>query len=775
VIKPAQKLSFCRPSLLFAFGLGVAGLQVCPQIPYPLLSLFLLFLCIFVIHRWSKLAVLFATFLGFAYCSLWANVYLSNRMTLDKSGITGYATVQVIDLPKYDVDQWQFQGRIIQSDDFPELVSQKIKLSWYRTKQHISSGDIWKLQLKLSIPNGVQNPGGFDSEQRALQQNWVAQGYVKNQTEYLGYRYTIDRFRSYLSKQIEIALPNEKARFIQALALGDTRAISDQDWEILRRTGITHLIAISGFHVGIVALFAVYCSRVLYKLFPRIGLAIPWPVACAWVSILSSSMYTAMAGFAIPTVRTSLMIAFFMLAKILYRNISTIHAVAMSMVFILLWDPFAILSAGFWLSFSGVLLLIGFMPNTNYVDRLMGFIRAQWVVSLGLLPLCIGFFSQTTVIGPFVNMIAIPWISLIVVPLALLGVLFSWVPVVASFFWQCAYQCMQWFWMILEYLQQVQWASISIAEPSLLITALAVLGVCLCLLPKPYPGKYLGIFLLFPLLFQAPEKIPYNSIRIAVVDVGQGLSVLVRTKNHQLLYDTGAGNANGFSRGTSTLAPALNALQIKYLDKVIISHGDNDHYGGLDGLKKSIKIGQIEASSESLQEQFKECKQGDSWVWDGVRFSYLWPDHEISSKKNDRSCVLRIEADGKSVLLTGDISKNSEYPLIEKYGKKIQSDILVVPHHGSKTSSSIEFLNVVKPKIAIVSNGFQNRFKHPNSKVVERYQYIGANIVNTADMGWIELQSLPSGWQWKHRERIDKKKFWHRPSHLASSTEVEHR
>ncbi|HWS40152.1 MAG TPA: DNA internalization-related competence protein ComEC/Rec2 [Arenimonas sp.] len=765
----AQKQSFCRPFTLFAFALGVAGLQICPQIPSAIFSLFLLTIGIFTAFRFPRLAVYTAAIVGFAYCSLFGNVYLADRIVLQKSGSTGMAVIKIIDLPKYEIDQWQFQGLILESDDYPELIGEKVKLSWYRTTQQIKPGDIWSFQLKLSIPNGVQNPGGFDSEMRALQQDWVGQGYIKNHAEYIGNTGSIDRFRNRLSGQIQIALPHGKARFVQALALGDTRQITDDDWEILRRTGITHLIAISGFHVGMVALFAVFCCGIAYKLFTSLGLIMPWPIASSWVSILSSCVYTALAGFAIPTVRTTLMIAVFMLAKILYRNISTIHAVALSMIAILLWDPFSILGAGFWLSFSGVLLLIAFMPLTNISGRIAVFMRAQWVVSLGLLPLCIGFFSQTTLIGPLVNMIAIPWISLVVVPLALFGVLLSWVPAVAAFFWLCAYQCMQWFWVLLEYLQHFKWVSFNIAEPSLLSVALAVIGVCLFLLPKNFPAKYLGLLLILPLLFKSHDEIPYQSIRIAVVDVGQGLSVLVRTKNHQLLYDTGAGNGNGFSRGTSTLIPALNALQITYLNKVIISHGDNDHYGGLQGLNENIEIGRIEASQMALDEPFFKCQQGITWQWDGVRFSYLWPNMHVSDKKNDRSCVLRIEADGRSILLTGDITDDSELSLVEQYGDKLQSDILLVPHHGSKTSSSIAFLNSVKPKIAIVSSGFQNRFKHPNKKVVERYLHVGVQVFNTVDMGWMELQSDATEWQWVHRERIDMQKFWHRPSHIESS------
>ncbi|MBP7370812.1 MAG: DNA internalization-related competence protein ComEC/Rec2, partial [Arenimonas sp.] len=653
---------------------------------------------------------------------------------------------------------------------FKELIGQKIKLTWYRTAQTIKPGDHWRFQLKLRVPNGVQNPEGFDAEQRALQQDWVAQGYIKDQSDYLGFQHNIDRFRNQLSAQIGHSMPVDHARFVQALSLGDTRYLSDEDWELLRRTGITHLIAISGFHVGMVALFAVFCTRITYQIVPSIGLHCPLPQASAWVSIFASVGYTALAGFAIPTLRTALMIAAFMLAKILYRNLSTVHAVAISLFAILLWDPLSILSAGFWLSFSGVLFLIAYMPITASTSKLKPYIRAQWVVSVGLLPLSIGFFQQTTIIGPLVNFIAIPWISLVVVPLSILGLVFAGVPVLSTWLWRSAYWCMQLLWSGLEGLQNIPWSSLLIAQASVWVVMLALVGACLCLLPKKFPGKYIGILLFLPLLFPRNATIPHHSIRLSVIDVGQGLSVLVRTQHHQLLYDTGAGNANGFSRGTSTLVPALHALQVSYLDKVVISHGDNDHAGGLSGLIKSISLGRLEASRQALTIPAYECQQGQSWQWDGVQFSYLWPSFELHEKKNDRSCVLKIVANGRSVLLTGDISKDSERVLLEKFGSTMQADILLVPHHGSKTSSSIEFLQAVKPKIAIVSSGFQNQFKHPNRTVVERYQQVGAQLVNTVNTGWAELQSTEKGWRWVRRERIDHQKYWHRLSPKESQS-----
>ena len=750
----------CRPLNIFSFALGIAGLQLFANLPDIALSIFLLPITVFVCWRYSRFASLAACCLGFLYCNLMAHYALSQRLSLQDSGRTGFVVAKIIGLPEQNEDQWNFQAMVLDSDDFPTLAGQKIKLAWYRSKATVKTGDIWHFQVLLRTPNGVINPGGFDSEQRALQQRIAAQGYIKKQAVRMYGSKTIDGFRAALSKQIRQTLNANDARFVQALALGDTRALSDKDWDILRKTGITHLIAISGFHVGIVALFAVFLVRGLYWFCPSLGLRLNRVHAIAGISILAACAYTALAGFAIPTVRTALMISVFMGCKLLNRNCSTVQAVALSLLGILLWDPFAILSPGFWLSFMGVLLLVAFMPQTAQQGVMKPFIRAQWLVSIGLLPLSIGFFHQTTLIGPLINFMAIPWISLVVVPLALLGIMFAWLPVAASFFWHAAALAMQAFWTFLLWASQLQWSSIYSVEPSVWLVLLALIGACVCVLPKAMPGKWLGIALLLPILVPIHDEIPNGRMRIAMIDVGQGLSVLIRTKNHTLLYDTGAGKDKGFSRGESSIVPALRALQIKQLDKVVISHADNDHAGGLPAIQANINIIALEASYPLTNAS--ACKRGDSWQWDGVQFSYLWPESQGEHSDNDGSCVLQIHAKGQTVLLTGDISANAEYQLVEHYGASLQSDILLVPHHGSKTSSSPMFLAQVKPRIALVSSGFQNRFKHPNHLVAERYQEAGAQLVNTVESGWAELQSGPDGWQWHYRARLDGRHYWQR-------------
>lgn len=755
-----DRSTICRPFNIAAFALGVAGLQLFPVLPDTSFSVFLLSAALLALLRWPKHAVCAAMCIGLCYASLTAESVLSQRLPLTQSGNTGLTTVEITGLPEREADQWHFQARILSSEDFPGLRGEKIKLSWYRTKENISPGDIWRFRLLLRTPNGVQNPGGFDSEQRALQDRVAAQGYVKEPAGHLADTPSRDGFRNALSGDIGRALPDRQARFVQALALGDTRGLSDADWEVLRSTGITHLIAISGFHVGMVAVFAVFCIRVLYWLWPGIGCRLPRPFADAMVSIIAAWSYTALAGFALPTVRTALMISAFMACRLIHRHCSTAQAVSLSLLAMLLVDPLSILSPGFWLSFAGVLSLVAFMPQEHAQGIVRPFLRAQVAVSLALLPLSIGFFNQTTLIGPLVNLVAIPWISLVVVPLALIGCLFAWVPAVASVFWQVSAWTMQAFWHLLVLFADNDWAGLYTAEPTPAVIALALAGACVSLLPRAVPGRWLGLLLMLPMVAPPAVRIPHAHMRIAMIDVGQGLSVLIRTKHHTLLYDAGAGNGGGFSRGESTVVPALRALQVQRLDKVVISHADNDHAGGLPAIQERMAIAATEASFPLPGAS--ACRKGSAWTWDGVRFEYLWPEAGQFGSDNDTSCVLRIDARGRSVLLTGDISETAERQLLALYGNRLASEIIVVPHHGSKTSSSADFLRAVSPKVALVSSGFQNRFRHPNRQVVDRYAVLGARPVNSVDSGWAELASGPDGWTWQHRARVDGLRYWNR-------------
>lgn len=753
----AHRLPPCRPTVLFSFATGIACLQLLPALPDIPFGFFLLPAAA-VLFRFPRLAVPAAFLCGLAYAGLFAAEALSRRMPLEASGSRGQATVRIVELPRHEPESWQFEAEIIESIDFAQLRGERVRLAWYRTSERVAAGEVWRVDLLLRTPNGVRNPGGFDAEMRALQKRWAAQGYVRGQAQRLGNAGGVDALRERLSQRIASALPGRDARFVRALALGDTRFLTDADWETLRRTGITHLIAISGFHVGIVALFAVFCMRLLYRLFPELGLRLPLPLAAALAAIAGAGGYAALAGFAVPTVRTALMIAVFMTQRMLHRHGTVAQAVAMSMAAILLWDPSALLASGFWLSFAGVLALVVFMPRAE-PGMLKPFLRAQWVCALALLPLTLAFFGQASLVAPAVNLLAIPLISLVVVPLALLGCAFAWVPALAAVFWGLSAWLMAWLWQGLQWLQHWPGTAMHLPDAGLPAVLLALLGVGLCLLPRGVPGRWLGLPMLLPLLWPAMPPIAHGNVRVAMVDVGQGLSVLVRTRTHALLYDTGAGHANGFSRGESSVLPALRALGVGRLDKIVISHGDNDHAGGLPAIRAGIPVGAVEASGADVS----PCRAGASWQWDGVRFRYLWPEPGVAGSDNAASCVLRIEAGARTVLLTGDIDARAESGLLERHGGSLRAELMTVPHHGSASSSTAAFLDSVRPRWALVSTGFQNRFRHPRAEVMARYRAQGAAVLNSTATGWVELDGGPGGWRIRRVEREQGRRYWSRP------------
>nr|WP_268235763.1 DNA internalization-related competence protein ComEC/Rec2 [Arenimonas maotaiensis] len=753
----AHRPSPCRPTALFAFAAGVALLQLLPVLPDIPFGIFLL-PALAGLLLLPRLAVPAALVCGLAFAGLSAQDALSRRLPLEASGERGQALVRIVDLPRQAEDGWQFEAEILESADFPRLAGERVKLAWYRTPERLSAGDVWRFELLLRTPNGVRNPGGFDAEMRALQKGWAAQGYVRGQARRIGNDGGIDAVRERLSRRIASAMPGRDARFVRALALGDTRFLTEDDWDVLRRTGITHLIAISGFHVGIVALFAMYGLSGLYRLFPALGLRLPRPMASAMVAIAAAAGYATLAGFAVPTVRTALMIAVFMAHRLLHRSGTVVQAVAMSMAAILLWDPFALLASGFWLSFTGVLALVAFMPRAE--SGLLGpFLWAQWICTLVLLPLTLAFFGQTSLVSPAVNLLAIPLISLAIVPLALIGCVFAFLPTLAAVFWGLSAWLMALFWQGLLWLQQWPGAAVFLPEGGLVAVLAAMLGAGLCLLPAGVPGRWLGLPLMLPLLWPTMPDIPHQNVRVAMIDVGQGLSVLVRTRNHALLYDTGAGREKGFNRGESTVLPALRALDVGRLDKVVISHGDNDHAGGLSAIRKGIVVRRVDASGDTAS----PCRAGASWQWDGVRFSYLWPGSDAVGSDNDASCVLRIEAGARTLLLTGDIGEHAEAALVARHGAGLRAELMTVPHHGSATSSTAEFLDAVRPKQALVSSGFQNRFRHPRAEVVGRYRMRGATVWNSAAEGWVELAGDSAGWQLQRREREHGRRYWSRP------------
>ncbi len=710
-----------------------------------------------------------AALLGIGLACAHGRAALDRQLPAAASGIDRIVEGRVLGLPQRSGAVLHFDFRVdAASGDGAGLVGRRLRLGWFAhppaTLPTVEAGSTWRLPVRLRPPRGRVNPGGPDFERRALEQRLVATGSITGDGETavrLRPGRGLDRLRERLGERIALALPPERARFVTALALGDTRALSDVDWHVLRATGLTHLIAISGFHVGLVAGFGALLGRGLWWLWPALGRRWPRPQGAAAAALLLAFAYTALAGFALPTVRTLLMIAAALAARLARRPQRAQDAFAFALIAVLLADPLSVLAPGFWLSFLGVAWLIWCLPSTPGQGLVGPFLKAQGVAVLGLLPLTVWFFGQASLAGPLVNLVGIPWISLGVVPLCLLGL--AAVPVsdvAAGTCWGMAAALMQGLWLLLERVAAWPASMASLPEPSLPALALALAGTLWCLLPRGVPGKPLAALLLLPLLWPRPDRPPPGEADLWLLDTGQGLSVLVRTTDTDLLYDAGPATPGGADLGETTVVPALHALSTTRLERLVISHGDSDHAGGAGAVRRALRPGHELAPPGWARGTMRPCLAGQHWQHDGVRFEVLHPPAFFPYLRNESSCVLRITAAGASALLPGDIGRHVEARLARLPAEAIRADVLLAPHHGSDSSSSLDFIAAVRPAITLIAVGRDNRFGLPRANVLARYDRYRAEVHDTAGSGAVHIRLGREGARVVERLRQDRRRYW---------------
>lgn len=621
-----------------------------------------------------------------------------------------------------------------------------VRMSWYGNTQDIMPGQIWQLTVRLKRPHGFSNPAGFDYEGWLFQQGIHASGYVRTaaSNRLLETTWNPQSIRHHILQQLQQSLQAaDNKGMIIALALGMRGDISQEQWNDLQRTGTGHLIAISGLHIGLVAGLCFFLAQFFWRLWPRLCLCLPAPKAAAIIALCGASVYAFLAGLAIPTQRALAMIFVVMLAVLLDRTHKPSHVLSLALLFVLLLDPAAVLAAGFWLSFAAVsILLYGMSGRYQVIRGWKSWGRAQWLVSIGLVPLGLFLFQKTSLISPLANLIAIPWVSFLIVPLVLSGTLaLSIYKPVGEFLLQLCDALLSPLQALMTNLAGLSYAQWIQHSPPVWVMITAAIAIVLLLAPAGIPVKRMGILLLLPVFTAGPARVPYAGVRLTVLDVGQGLATVIETQQHVLVYDTGPKFSERFDTGDSVVLPYLYQRDIKQVDTMVISHGDNDHRGGFESVQKNIGIRKLYSGTPEKLIQFSPlaCQQSIQWQWDGVRFTFLHPDKLESFKKNDRSCVLKIESPGGSILLTGDIHKKSERHLLTEQASRLKSDILIAPHHGSKTSSHTDFIQAVSATYVIFTAGFHNRFHHPNAKVVQRYQQSGARLLDSATHGAIEF------------------------------------
>lgn len=738
---------------------------------------------------------------GFALAALHAGGALAERLPAALEGQEVVASGRVLELPSREPGRVRFRFRV--DDDgrqWPPLAGKRLDLSWYDARRShrdarvgpeappcaaphcargsgaIAPGSRWRFTLRLRAPRGLRNPGTLDSEKRDLAEGIAATGYVRDAdgARRLSPPAGIDAWRDRMSARIAAAVPSPSARFLQALALGDTRWLTDPDWTVLRAAGLTHLIAISGFHVGLVAGFCALLASAVWWLRPGLGLRVPRLHAAAVSAVLGAGAYAAVAGFALPTVRTVLMIGLVVLARVARRAQALPDTLALAAIATLLVDPLAVLAPGFWLSFAGVAWLLWCLPGAQargWRPALQGFLGAQAVATVGLLPFTVALFGQASLAGPVANLVAIPWWSLVVVPLALCGTLLEWLHAGAGTWpWRLGAWAFDLAWPLFERIASSPLAFWWLPEAAWFAVPLALLGGFWLLLPRGVPGKPLALLLWLPLLWPQRDLPPWGAVDVTVLDVGQGLSVLVRTATHRLLYDMGPGQPGGYDAGAAVVVPALHALGVRRLDAVVVSHADNDHAGGFASVATAFPPalaffpeGMALASSAPRGPR-RDCTADLHWRWDGVDFRFLHPPRWFPYLDNDSSCVLRIEAAGRVALLPGDVGKWVESGLAARQAAAIRADVVVVPHHGSRHSSTAPFVDATHPAWALVSSAHGNRFGHPDADVVARWRSAGARVADTAQTGAQRVRLGPEGIVFRG-ERERRRRLWDASAH----------
>ena len=753
---------------------GVCSIQMLADLNSPVLSAgvlpqLLLIFSLLLFYYLPSRRFLIAFFIGALWALVVAQGYLKHQLPQQLIGQDILIRGQVSGLVDYSSKSVRFNFEVNEFDSIkgkrinisPSTLPKRLRLSWYYHQGKVHSGEQWQLTVRLKPPHGMQNPGGFDYEKWLYQQGVHATGYIrKNQlNRRIGTVSSgVDTVREQLLSSLSQLPNNTYQGLLQALTIGHKSAITQDQWQVLRRTGTSHLMAISGLHVGMVAGLVFVVVR---RLLPTFILKhISAPQIAALFSLLVAGFYTLLAGFSVPTQRAFAMLLVFMLAIVIKRRAFSINTLALALIAVLAINPVSVLSVGFWLSFLAV-LIITLVSSARVVGGqtkvrlwLQG-LRVQWLIALGMLPLSILLFQQGSLISPLANMLVIPLIGMLIVPLSLLASLLSAFSVEAGIYlFSMISEVFSWVWALLEWLSYLPAASWQRSSIAIVPAIISVSGAVLLLMPRGFPLRYSGIILLLPLLLYSYPKPEQGEFSVQVLDVGQGLSIVIQTRDNTLLYDTGSRFSDDFDMGQRVIVPYLNYIGVSTLNRLIISHGDNDHAGGAGSILQLMDVQMLFSEPQVFEERFQNeknsqiCKAGKNWQWNGVNFAFLHPDFDIPAtpykESNNRSCVLKVWNDRYSLLIPGDIERKAELQLLESKAGLLHADVLLVPHHGSNTSSTLAWLKQVKPQLGIVSAGYKNRFGHPTAKVLNRYHEQKIKVLNTAESGMI-LLNFPAG------------------------------
>lgn len=659
-------------------------------------------------------------------------------------------------------------------------VPPRISLAWYRGRSDaeddasplvpVRAGERWRFTVRLKRPHGNMNPHGFDYEAWLFERGIRASGYVRPRSavridaQVWRPAYAVEMLRERIRDRFRAALPEAPyAGILIALAIGDQQAIDPGLWQTFARTGITHLMSISGLHVTMFAGLAYALINWLWRRSTRLPLHMAAQRAATIGGFLAAFGYCLLAGFAVPAQRTLYMLGVAALAQLAARELAASRVLLLGLLLVLLLDPWAVLAAGFWLSFGAVALLFHIGSGRLGTGHwLIEWGRAQWAVTIGMLPALLALFQQFSAVSPLANAVAIPVVSFFITPLALFGSLPLLDPLLSL-----AHLFAAWLMHFIDGLAALPLAIWQQAAPPFWSVLLALAGGVWLLLPQGFPSRWLGLLAFLPLLTVIPPRPGPGVAEVTVLDVGQGLAIHVQTATHDLLFDAGPAFSADADSGNRIIAPYLRATGVRGLDVVVISHADKDHEGGAASVLAALPVAVLKSSlpfEHGLSAQpvpQEPCHDGDRWSWDGVDFEMLHPgDQELSQKTNDVSCVLRVTTGDAGILLTSDIEAVSERAMIERHPDHLATGVMTAPHHGSRTSSTPEFIAAVAARDVIFPVGYRNSFGHPRADVVARYVRTGARLHRTDLDGAVKLTLDRAGTRFRH-EREERRRYWH--------------
>jgi competence protein ComEC len=687
---------------------------------------------------------------GFAWTTFCAGGRLAERLASADLGRDVALTGYVDSFPTAAPGQVTFSFTV--DAPYPPGIPPRVRLTWYDAPFAVTPGAALAVTARLRPPHGSSNPGGFDYERWLMVTAHGATGYVRSGALAASAPRSPARawlaWRARIAERIGAALHDpDAAALVTALAIGERYRFTEQHWADFRRTGTSHLVAVSGMHVALIGVLVFMLLRALWLRLPQPVASYDLEVASA-ASALATAYYAALTGLAVPAQRSLLMVVVALALLTSRRSVGAFQVLAATLLAVLVWDPFAPLSASFWLSYGAVAILLALAAprrvrreprsRPRRLLRAAGALLAlQWSIGFALLPLTAAFFDEVSLAGPLVNTVAIPLFNLVLVPLTLLATLLLQVDALAATLGFPLLQLVGWLAShtveVLHAIAATPWASLAVPQAPPVAIALAVCGVAFTLCARPLPGRKLAWLAVLPMFFPVRDVPAPGAVRLVVLDVGHGLAVSVATHAHRLLFDAGPSFRSGFDSGDDIVLPALAAGAPRGLDRLIVSHADNDHAGGAPAVLAAFPQTNVLKGPDVAAPAGLVCERGERWDWDGVAFAILHPASGFAARGNESSCVLKVSARGGSVLITGDIEARAESAIVNAGG--LASDVVVVPHHGSATSSSQAFVDAVAPELALVSAGYANRWGFPKPEVRERWERAGARVAVTGDDG----------------------------------------